>query len=184
MVLTVLSCFDGAASVWNGVRRIFWEGCLSGGHCYLRQLYIQPCLCRLNTFRCTVNQTCQCFVWKNNFSAPGGRKVAIFGMEDLDPLYFDVSNVSAPPDPPICLKTPKCAIFCTFRESHLEHTPKVGVRPEKFNIGNVAQNFLVASTYVGTMPFHFRNISPWKNFHRHRQRHLHQSPTNFLNFGY
>ena len=65
---------------------------------------------------------------KINFSAPGGRKVAIFGMEDLDPLYFDVSNVSAPPDPPICLKTPKCAIFCTFRESHLEYTPKVGVR--------------------------------------------------------
>ena len=31
---------------------------------------------------------------KINFSAPGGRKVAIFGMEDLDPQYFDVSNFS------------------------------------------------------------------------------------------
>ena len=37
---------------------------------------------------------------KINFSAPGGRKVAIFGMENLDPLYVDVSNFSAPPDPP------------------------------------------------------------------------------------
>ena len=43
--------------------------------------------------------------------------------------------------------------------------------------------FLVASTYVGTKPFHFHNISPWKIFHRHRQRHRNQSPTNFLNFG-
>ena len=44
--------------------------------------------------------------------------------------------------------------------------------------------FLVTSIYVGTMSFHFRNISPWKIFHRYRQRHSHQSPTNFLNFGY
>ena len=43
--------------------------------------------------------------------------------------------------PPICLKMTKCAIFSTFRESHFEHTPKVGVRREKFNIGNVAQFF-------------------------------------------
>ena len=69
--------------------------------------------------------------------------------------------------PPLCLKMTKCAIFSTFRESHFEHTPKVGVRREKFNIGNVAQIFLVASTYVGTKPFHFHNISPWKIFHRH-----------------
>ena len=34
---------------------------------------------------------------KNNFSAQGGRKVAFFGMEDLDPLYFDVSNFSVTP---------------------------------------------------------------------------------------
>ena len=38
---------------------------------------------------------------KINFSAPGGQKVAIFGMEDLDPQYFDVSNFSDPPDPPL-----------------------------------------------------------------------------------
>ena len=41
--------------------------------------------------------------------------------------------------------------------------------------------FLAASTYVGTMPFHFRNISPWKIFHRHRQRHRHRCPTGILN---
>ena len=44
---------------------------------------------------------------KINFSAPGGRKVAIFGMEDLDPQYFDVSNFLVPPDPPICFKNAK-----------------------------------------------------------------------------
>ena len=43
--------------------------------------------------------------------------------------------------PPLCLKMTKCAIFSTFWESHLKHTPKVGVHREKFNIGNVAQNF-------------------------------------------
>ena len=32
---------------------------------------------------------------------PGGRIVAIFGMEDLDPLYFDVSNISVQPPSPL-----------------------------------------------------------------------------------
>ena len=32
------------------------------------------------------------FCLKNNFSATGGPKFAIFGREDLDPLYFDVGN--------------------------------------------------------------------------------------------
>ena len=101
---------------------------------------------------------------KINFSAPGGRKVAIFGMEDLDPQYFDVSNFSVPPDPSICLKMPICAIFSTFWESHLKHTPKVGVHPEKFNIGNVAQiffgDFYICWDYVISFSQHF----PMKNF--------------------
>ena len=48
---------------------------------------------------------------KINFSAPGGRKVAIFGMEDLDPQYFDVSNFSVPPDPPYMSKNDKMCYF-------------------------------------------------------------------------
>merc|ERR1719458_815722 len=52
-----------------------------------------------------------------------------------------------PPIPPICLKTPKCAIFSTFRESHLKHTPKVGVHRENLLIGNVAQN-IFRKTYM------------------------------------
>ena len=32
---------------------------------------------------------------------PGDRIVAIFGMEDLDPLYFDVSNISVQPPSPL-----------------------------------------------------------------------------------
>ena len=42
---------------------------------------------------------------------PGGRIVAIFGMEDLDPLYFDVSNFSAPTDPPYMSKNDKMCYF-------------------------------------------------------------------------
>ena len=49
-------------------------------------------------------------------------------------------NLSTP-TPPICLKMPKCTMFTTFWDSHLKHTHKVGVRREKFNIGNVAQFF-------------------------------------------
>ena len=52
---------------------------------------------------------------------------------------------SDPPDPPLCLKMPKCAIFGPFWPFHLKHTPKVGVHRENFNIGNVAQIVLVAS---------------------------------------
>ena len=37
---------------------------------------------------------------KINFSAPGGPKSTIFDTDDVDPLYFEVSIVSAPPDPP------------------------------------------------------------------------------------
>ena len=43
--------------------------------------------------------------------------------------------------PPICLKTQKCAILSTFSESGGKNHPKVGVRREKFNIGNCPQNF-------------------------------------------
>ena len=47
-------------------------------------------------FRSQINQTCSLlmFCLKNNFSATGGPKFAIFGREDLDPLYFDVGNFS------------------------------------------------------------------------------------------
>ena len=51
---------------------------------------------------------------KINFSAPGGPKSTIFYTDDVDPLYFEISIVLAPPDPRICLKMPKCAIFITF----------------------------------------------------------------------
>ena len=36
---------------------------------------------------------------KINFSAPGGPKSTIFDTDDVDPLYIEVSIVSAPPDP-------------------------------------------------------------------------------------
>ena len=66
--------------------------------------------------------------------------------------------------PPICLKMPICAIFSTFWESHLKHTPKVGVHREKFNIGNVAQiffgGFYICWHYVISFSQHF----PMKNF--------------------
>ena len=44
---------------------------------------------------------------KINFSAPGGPKSTIFDTDDVDPLYFEVSIVSAPPDPPYMSKNGK-----------------------------------------------------------------------------
>ena len=51
---------------------------------------------------------------KNNFSAPGGPESAIFDTEDVDPLYFEVSIVSAPPDPPYMSKNAKMCYFHHF----------------------------------------------------------------------
>ena len=150
----------------------------SGGFSYKK--WILLCMCM---FVCTIIRTCQCFVWKKtHFPALVGPEVAIFGRDDFDPLYFDVSNFSVPPDPPICLKIPKCAFFTTFWESHLKHFHKVGVRREKFNIGNCPQFFSGTPIYVGSWPLNFRNISQWKIFHRQRQRHRHRSPVDFLRF--
>ena len=112
---------------------------------------------------------------KINFSALGGPKVAIFGRDDLDPIYFDVHMFWTPPVPPICLKTPKCAIFSTFWESHLKHSPKVEVHREKFNIGTVAQfffgDFYICWDYVISFSQHFPmkkfspSTSPSPSFH-------------------
>ena len=118
----------------------------------------------------TVNQTWQCFVWKKIISQPWGSKSPIFGRDDLDPLYFYVSNFPVPPDPPICLKCPNVRdIFSTFR-SPLAHW-------------KCCLSFLSPSIYVGTLSFHFWNIFQWKKFHRHHQRHRHQSPMDFLKIG-
>ena len=51
---------------------------------------------------------------KINFSAPGGPKSTIFDTDDVDPLYFEVSIVSAPPDPPYMSKNAKMCYFYHF----------------------------------------------------------------------
>ena len=48
---------------------------------------------------------------KINFSALGGSKVAIFGGDDLDPLYFEVHMFLDPPDPPYMSKNAKMCYF-------------------------------------------------------------------------
>ena len=51
---------------------------------------------------------------KINFSAPGGPKSTIFDTDDVDPLYFEVSIVSAPSDPPYMSKNGKMCYFNHF----------------------------------------------------------------------
>ena len=104
------------------------------------------------------------FFWKNYCGAPGLWMFAIFATIHLHPLYFEVHIFSDPPDPPICLKMPKCANFGLFWSFHFKDTPKVGVHREKFNIGNVAQiffgGFYICWDYVISFSQHF----PMKNF--------------------
>ena len=61
--------------------------------------------------------------------------------------------------PPLCLKMPKCANFGLFWSFHFKDAPKVGVHREKFNIGNVAQNFFgdfyICWDYVISFSQHF-----------------------------
>ena len=103
---------------------------------------------------------------KINFSAPGGPKSTKFDPGHLDPIYFEVDSFSASSDPPICLKMPKCAKFCTFEESRFKYTPKVGVHRENLLMGNVAQTFLgalyICWDYVISFSQHFpmRKFSP------------------------
>ena len=51
---------------------------------------------------------------KINFSAPGGPKSAIFDTDDVDSLYFEVSILSAPRDPPYMSKNGKTCYFYDF----------------------------------------------------------------------
>ena len=48
---------------------------------------------------------------KINFSALGGSKVAIFGGDDLDPIYFEVHMFLNPPGPPYMSKNAKMCYF-------------------------------------------------------------------------
>ena len=51
---------------------------------------------------------------KINFSAPGCPKSTIFDTDDVDPLYFEVSIVSVPTDPPYMSKNGKMCYFYHF----------------------------------------------------------------------
>ena len=102
---------------------------------------------------------------------------AFFATITLDPLYFEVNISLDPPDPPICLKMPKCVIFGLFWSFHFKDTPKVEVHREKFNIGNVAQTFFggfyICWDYVISFSQHFPmkifspspSTSPSPSFH-------------------
>ena len=48
---------------------------------------------------------------KINFSALGGSKVAIFGGDDLDPIYFELHMFLNPPGPPYMSKNAKMCYF-------------------------------------------------------------------------
>ena len=96
------------------------------------------------------------FFLKSHISAPGAQNSPIFFPSVNYTLYLHVIIDFGHIWGPFMAEIEKMLFWL----SQILGTPKVGVRPEKFNIGNVAQIFLAASTYVGTMRFHFRNISP------------------------
>ena len=66
--------------------------------------------------------------------------------------------------PSICLKTQKCAILSTFLESGRKNYPKVGVRREKFNIGNCPQFFFQGLLYMLGVDHYIFVTFPNENF--------------------
>ena len=66
--------------------------------------------------------------------------------------------------PPICLKTQKCAILSTFLESGGKNHPKIGVRSEKFNIGNFPHIFFMALYICWDYVISFSQHFPMKKF--------------------
>ena len=88
----------------------------------------------------------------------------IFATIDLDPLYFEVRIFSGPPDPPICLKMPKCAIFSPSLSSHFKHHPNVGVYRENFLIGKLAQNFFMVFYICWDYAISFSEKFPMRKF--------------------
>ena len=83
-------------------------------------------------FRCTVNRTCQCFVWKKLISQPRVVEKSPFLAWRTLTHYILISVIFRPHlTPPICLKMTKCAIFGLFWSFHFKDTPKVGVHREK-----------------------------------------------------
>ena len=61
-------------------------------------------------------------------------------------------------------KLKKCVKKVLFWLSQILGTPKVGVRPEKFNIGNVAQNFFGGFYICWDYAISFSQHFPMKNF--------------------
>ena len=74
--------------------------------------------------------------------------------------------------PPICLKMPICAIFSTFWESHLKHTPKVGVHREKKSLKMLLKNLWGLPNMLGVCHFIVIRVAKNWNFLRQKYKNL------------
>ena len=114
--------------------------------------------------RCTVIRTFEVFFLKKLLWGPRWPNIRNFCYNYPWPTIFWGPHFFGPPDPPICLKMPKCANFGLFWSFHLKDAPKVGVHREKFNIGNVAQNFFGGFYICWDFVISFSQHFPMKNF--------------------
>ena len=125
------------------------------------------------------------FFWKNYCGAPGVPISEIFATITLDPLYFEVHIFLDSLDPPYMSKNAKMCYFEHFFGVRSKKPPQsMGPPWKNLTLGIVLKFFSGPPIYVGSWPLSFRNISQWKIFHRHRQRHRHRSPVGFLRFGW
>ena len=83
-----------------------------------------------------------------NFPADGSPNWSISFCGTLTQYIFRVDKFFAPPTPPAWWYVTKHVKFCHFGESQIKGTPQIGVYPEKFNIGFLAQFFLGVPTHV------------------------------------
>ena len=82
---------------------------------------------------------------KINFTAHGSANWSIFFCGTLTQYIFRFDKFFAPPTPPTWWYVTKRVKFCHFGESQIKGTPQIGVYPEKFNIGFLAQIFFGSS---------------------------------------
>ena len=85
------------------------------------------------------------FCVKKLISLHTGLQIAQFFLcGSLTQYIFRFDKFFAPSTPPTWWYVTKCVKFCHFGESQIKGTPQIGVYPEKFNIGFLAQIFLAS----------------------------------------
>ena len=127
---------------------IWGEITLKVGHIQEAFTHRHKCLCyskknypRSHYVQVSNQSNIPMFCVKKLISLHTGLQIDHFLCGTLTQYIFRFDKLFAPPTPPIWWYVTKRVKFCHFGESQIKGTPQIGVYPEKFNIGFLAQFF-------------------------------------------